>query len=164
MIVALCGLFRNDEVLNHAIEFTGSDATMRSLSVDHRLTISNMTTEWGALAGLFPIDEVLEHWLRYKATESALYESNKLSNALTFKRFSHERLNDLFANPMHADKDAKYAKYLHMNLSTLSPYVRIFGVHVSSSEPSQKSQDMSWERSLSRHGLKSRYTPSNRQH
>lgn len=123
MIVALCGLFHNDEVLNHAIEFTGSDATMRSLSVDHRLTISNMTTEWGALAGLFPIDDVLQNWLRYKATESALYESNKLSDALTFKRFSHERLNDLFANPMRADKNAKYAKYLHMNLSTLSPYV-----------------------------------------
>lgn len=47
VIVALCGLFSNDEVLNHAIEFTGSEETMRSLPVDARLTISNMTTEWG---------------------------------------------------------------------------------------------------------------------
>jgi homoaconitate hydratase len=52
IIVALCGLFNNDEVLNHAIEFTGSEQTMRSLPVDDRLAISNMTTEWGALAGL----------------------------------------------------------------------------------------------------------------
>jgi aconitase A len=28
VIVALCGLFNNDEVLNHAIEFTGSEQTM----------------------------------------------------------------------------------------------------------------------------------------
>lgn len=44
VIVALCGLFSKDEVLNHAIEFTGSEETMRSLPVDARLTIANMTT------------------------------------------------------------------------------------------------------------------------
>jgi aconitase A len=44
VIVALCGLFNNDEVLNHAIEFTGSEQTMRSIPVDDRLTIANMTT------------------------------------------------------------------------------------------------------------------------
>lgn len=42
VIVALCGLFNNDEVLNHAIEFTGSEETMRSLSVDDRLTICTL--------------------------------------------------------------------------------------------------------------------------
>lgn len=51
VIVALCGLFNNDEVLNHAIEFTGSEETMRSLEIDDRLTIANMTTEFGALSG-----------------------------------------------------------------------------------------------------------------
>ena len=96
---------------------------MRTLSVDHRLTIANMTTEWGALTGLFPIDEVLQKWLRYKATESALYTPDELSHALTFSRISHERVDDLFANPIRADSGAKYAKYLHMNLSTLAPYV-----------------------------------------
>ncbi|MDI1492467.1 MAG: mitochondrial Homoaconitase [Ramalina farinacea] len=123
VIVALCGLFGKDEVLNHAIEFAGSDETMSSLPVDSRLTIANMTTEWGALSGLFPIDHVLEKWLRYKATEAALYETGELSDALTPKRFSHQRLDSLFAKPMTADKGARYAKYLHLNLSTLSPYV-----------------------------------------
>jgi homoaconitate hydratase len=52
IIVALCGLFKNDEVLNHAIEFCGSEETMRSIPVDDRCTIANMTTEWGALSGL----------------------------------------------------------------------------------------------------------------
>ncbi|EEU41237.1 uncharacterized protein NECHADRAFT_95300 [Fusarium vanettenii 77-13-4] len=47
VIVALCGLFNKDEVLNHAIEFAGSDQTMHSIPIDDRLTISNMTTEYG---------------------------------------------------------------------------------------------------------------------
>lgn len=64
---------------------------------------------------------MLEKWLRYKATEAAL--SNGFSNALMPKRFSHQRVDDLFSNAISADKDAKYDKYLHMNLSTLSPYI-----------------------------------------
>ena len=58
IIVALCGIFNNDEVLNHAIEFVGDDAISK-LPIDYRLTIANMTTEWGALSGLFPVDETL---------------------------------------------------------------------------------------------------------
>ncbi|MCJ1286517.1 mitochondrial Homoaconitase [Xylographa opegraphella] len=123
VIVALCGLFSKDEVLNHAIEFTGSEETMRSLRVDDRLTIANMTTEWGALTGLFPIDYVLQGWLRYKATEAALYRDSELGDNATHERFTHSRLDELFANPMASDKGAKYAKYLHLDLSTLSPYV-----------------------------------------
>ncbi|MCJ1363285.1 mitochondrial Homoaconitase [Acarospora aff. strigata] len=119
VIVALCGLFSHDEVLNHAIEFTGSEETMKSLLVDDRLTIANMTTEWGALTGLFPIDSVLQGWLRYKATVSALYKSD----SGTHERFSHSRLDDLFQNQLVADKGAKYAKHLHLDLSTLSPFV-----------------------------------------
>ncbi|KAG9238978.1 hypothetical protein BJ875DRAFT_449560 [Amylocarpus encephaloides] len=117
VIVALCGLFNNNEVLNHAIEFTGSEQTMRSLSIDDRLTIANMTTEWGALSGLFPIDSVLLSWLRYKATTSAMSASN---NTL---RFSHSRIDSLIKSPLVADRGASYAKSLYLNLSTLSPYV-----------------------------------------
>ncbi|KAI9767027.1 MAG: mitochondrial Homoaconitase [Geoglossum simile] len=117
IIVALCALFGNDEVLNHAIEFTGSEETMRSLSIDDRLTIANMTTEWGALSGLFPIDGLLQSWLRAKATEYALYKSNAAS------RFNHQRLDELFANPMSADKDAKHAKHLTLNLDTVPNFV-----------------------------------------
>ncbi|MCJ1353514.1 MAG: mitochondrial Homoaconitase [Icmadophila ericetorum] len=123
VIVALCGLFSKDEVLNHAIEFTGSEASLNSLPVDDRLTIANMTTEWGALTGLFPIDSVLERWLRYKATMAALYPSHELPTSATHTRFDHNRLSELFANPLQADKGAKYAKYLYLDLSSLAPYV-----------------------------------------
>ena len=60
MIVALCGLFSKDEVLSHTIEFSGSEETIRSLPIDARLTISNMTTEIGAISRIFPIDDVLQ--------------------------------------------------------------------------------------------------------
>ncbi|TKA24071.1 Homoaconitase, mitochondrial [Salinomyces thailandicus] len=123
VIVALCGLFNNDEVLNHAIEFTGDTTTMRSLPVDDRLAIANMTTEWGALSGLFPIDDVLKGWLRYKATEATMYKAPSQTASLTTDRFNHERLDDLFAHPLKADGGAQYAKELYLDLSTLSPYV-----------------------------------------
>ena len=119
VIVALCGLFNNDEVLNHAIEFTGSEQTMRSLPIDDRLTIANMTTEWGALSGLFPIDSVLQSWLRYKATTSTMFPSRGGSEP----RFSHARIDDLIQNQLVADKGATYAKSFYLNLSTLAPYV-----------------------------------------
>ncbi|KAH6684661.1 hypothetical protein B0J14DRAFT_498422 [Halenospora varia] len=117
VIVALCGLFNNDEVLNHAIEFVGSEQTMRSLPIDDRLAIANMTTEWGALTGLFPIDSMLQAWLRSKATTSALFDGPEKS------RFTHKTIDDLVANQLSADKGASYAKSLYLNLSTLSPYV-----------------------------------------
>ena len=123
VIVALCGLFNNDEVLNHAIEFAASEETLKTLSVDARLTIANMTTEFGALSGLFPIDSVLQQWLRYKATEAAIYRSSEPSEAMASARFSHQRLDALFEKPLAADTGAKYAKYLHLNLSSLCPYV-----------------------------------------
>lgn len=49
VIVALCGLFK-DDVLNHAIEFTGSEETLGSLPMDCRMTIANMSCEWGGLS------------------------------------------------------------------------------------------------------------------
>ncbi|KAK1059313.1 mitochondrial Homoaconitase [Friedmanniomyces endolithicus] len=122
-VTALCGLFNNDEVLNHAIEFTGHSNTMRSLPVDDRLAIANMTTEWGALSGLFPIDDVLKGWLRYKATEASMYKAPSPTASLTSDRFNHQRLDELLADSLTADKGATYAKELFLDLSTLSPYV-----------------------------------------
>ncbi|GKT40977.1 homoaconitase, mitochondrial [Colletotrichum spaethianum] len=119
VIVALCGLFNKDEVLNHAIEFTGSEETMRSLSIDERLTIANMSTEHGALSALFPIDSTLKAWLRSKATVSAMMSPGGKAHS----RWSHERIDSLFENPVAADPGATYAKSLYMNLSTLSPFV-----------------------------------------
>ncbi|KAI8181640.1 Homoaconitase [Colletotrichum sp. SAR 10_65] len=119
IIVALCGLFNKDEVLNHSVEFVGSEETMRSISVDDRLTISNMTTEHGAAAGIFPMDSVLKAWMTAKATTNAML--NVEGPAKT--NFTHERIEKLFENPVIADPGAVYAKELYLNLDTLCPFV-----------------------------------------
>lgn len=120
VIVALCGLFDKDDVLNHAIEFTGTEETMRSLPIDARLTIANMTTEWGALSGLFPRDAMLEGWLRSKATMAAL---DTAEGRTANKTFSHAKIDKLYEDNLTADPGAKYAKQIYLDLNTLSPYV-----------------------------------------
>src|ERR1700686_2714010 len=62
VIIALCGLFNKDEVLNHAVEFIGDGVA--NLAMAARMTIANMTTEWGALAGVFSFDEVPGNYSR----------------------------------------------------------------------------------------------------
>src|SRR5205823_5925561 len=47
VIIALCGLYNHDEVLNAAVEFSGPGVA--SLSMDARFSISNISTEWGPL-------------------------------------------------------------------------------------------------------------------
>jgi len=128
VIVSLCGLFNNDEVLNHAIEFVGSKETMSSIPVDDRLAIANMTTEWGALSGLFPIDSVLINWLRQKATEfgSRPPPATRTSGPVSHQRMNHKRIETFLSDPssqIAADPNATYAKHLALDLSTLSPYV-----------------------------------------
>lgn len=117
VILALCALFKSD-VLNHAVEIDGSPETLSSISIDSRLTISNMSTEWGALSCLFPIDATLERWLRRKADEAKSY-----GDRTTKDRINHQRIDNLFANPPKADRGAIYAKQMYLDLSTLSPYV-----------------------------------------
>jgi homoaconitate hydratase len=52
-----------------------------------------------------------------------MYESGELSASSGLTRFNHERLDELFQNPVMADPQAKYAKTLTLDLSTLAPYV-----------------------------------------
>ncbi|KAG7783701.1 hypothetical protein KL910_002273 [Ogataea haglerorum] len=111
VIVSLCGLFNNDEVLNHAIEFVGDE--IHKLPIDYRLTIANMTTEWGALSGLFPIDETLINF----------YTNRLLRLGPNHPRINHETVEQLRQNKLAADADAYYAKTLTIDLSTLSPYI-----------------------------------------
>ena len=52
-----------------------------------------------------------------------MYQATELAGTLTSQRFSHKRIDDLFTNPISADKGANYAQHLFLNLSTLSPYI-----------------------------------------
>lgn len=119
VIITLCGLFNNDEVLNHAIEFVGDG--IQHLSIDQRLTIANMTTEWGALVGLFPIDKV---------TIDSLKLRNGKRKTENGKDYVHNRINDKSIQELEsnlqllkADNDAFYAKEISVDLTTISPFV-----------------------------------------
>lgn len=127
VIIALCGFFNHDEVLNHAIEFTGDG--VKSLSIDQRLTIANMTTEWGAMAGLFPIDEITINWLKERAK---YIESRELEGVASdidgngkHPRMNEESISLLEKEMMQLQPDANafYSKEIFIELSTIEPYV-----------------------------------------
>ncbi len=127
VIIALCGFFNNDEVLNHAIEFAGDG--IKYLSIDERLSIANMTTEWGALVGLFPIDEITINWLKRRAEfisrrglEGVPSDADGNGN---HPRINSERISSLENDlkNLSADPDAFYAKELSIDISTLEPHV-----------------------------------------
>lgn len=113
IIVNLCGLFNNDDVLNHAIEFTGEG--VKNLPIDYRLTIANMTTEWGALSGVFPVDSTVVEY----------YQDRLKRLGAGHPRINEETVDQLAADAEQyaSDTDAVYAKHLVVDLSTLSPAV-----------------------------------------
>jgi homoaconitate hydratase len=111
VIITLCGLYNHEEVLNAAVEFSGPVA---SLSMDARLTISNMTTEWGPLVGWFPVDDVTINYLK------RVYQRLK---ALGVERFSEKDLESWAANPPRPDADAVYAARIVLDLSQVVPHV-----------------------------------------
>lgn len=125
VIIALCGYFNHDEVLNHAIEFVGDG--IRYLTIDERLVIANMTTEWGALAGVFPIDETTINWLTRRAEFILLRGLEGVFSDADGKgvhpRINHKRIEELEHNIPQADADAFYAKELTIDLFTIEPFV-----------------------------------------
>lgn len=123
VIVALCGSFNKDEVLNAAIEFTGEGVA--GLSIDDRLTIANMTTEWGALAGVFPVDQTLLDWYdrTLKKLEFSMFASKSIPPLPEHPRINGRRLDALRATPLTSDSGAEYASHLRFDLSTLVPHV-----------------------------------------
>lgn len=60
VILSLIGQVGASGLTYKAVEFMGEG--LKSISVDSRMTISNMTVEAGAKAGIFPADNVLLDW------------------------------------------------------------------------------------------------------
>ncbi len=127
LIIALCGFFNNDEVLNYGIEFSGEG--VKNLTIDQRLSIANMTTEWGALVGLFPIDEVTINWLNERNSYLAKRGLTGVNSDITGNgknpRINDSKIENLInALPLlSADEDAYYSKTITIDLSTIEPYV-----------------------------------------
>src|SRR3982074_1053178 len=109
VIIALCGLFNKDEVLNHAVEFLGAGAT--NLPMSARLTIANMTTEWGALAGVFPFDDVTVKYLQSRVLEFSNPNRPGTRGRKTRSGYTNADIEAWWKKrkELSADTDAEYA-------------------------------------------------------
>jgi homoaconitate hydratase len=111
VIIALCGLYK-DEVLNAAVEFTGPGVA--GLSISERMTIANMSTEWGALVGWFPADTTTLAYLRDR--QAALRQQG-------VDRIGDDDLAAWAKHPPAPDADAAYAGRIVLDLREVSPHV-----------------------------------------
>jgi homoaconitate hydratase len=123
VIIALCGLFNKDEVLNHAVEFVGDGVA--NLPMSARMTIANMTTEWGALAGVFPFDETTMNYLRSRVPEFSNPKRPGTRGAKSRSGYTNTDIDEWWKNrsELSADPDAEYAIELELDLATVVPHV-----------------------------------------
>ena len=112
VILTLCSLYNQGEVLNAAIEFGGPGVS--SLSMDARMTIANMTTEWGALVGWFPCDDITLAYLRMRRSILDLQNIDRLTEA---------KIKAWESDPPRSDSGAVYAATIDMDLGEVSPFV-----------------------------------------
>jgi len=123
VIIALCGLFNKDEVLNHAVEFVGDGAA--NLPMSARMTIANMTTEWGALAGVFSFDETTMNYLRSRVSEFTNPKRPGKRGVKSRSGYTEGDIEKWWQNrgEFTADPDAEYPIELELDLATVVPHV-----------------------------------------
>src|ERR1700745_3157529 len=123
VIIALCGLFNKDEVLNRAVEFVGDEVA--NLQMSARMTIANMTTEWGALAGVFPFDETTVSYLRSRVPAFTNSKRPGTRGAKSRSGYTNADIDGWWKTRTQftADPDAGYAIELELDLATVVPHV-----------------------------------------
>lgn len=112
LVLALIGQYRNGEVHDLAVEFTGPGVD--GLDIDDRLTVANMTTEWGAVAGVFGVDGCTLAYLEGVRRENA---------KRGVRRFGPEQLESWAERPLVADPDARYAARIEVDLASVAPTI-----------------------------------------
>jgi homoaconitate hydratase len=112
VIITLCGLYNHDQVLNAAVEFAGPG--IATLSMDERLSISNMTTEWGALVGWFPADSRTIAYMKARRAEL---------RAQGIERIRDQELEVWTNSPPHPDADAAYTARIRLDLNEVTPHI-----------------------------------------
>ncbi len=95
LVLHTIGLIGVDGARYQAIEFTGP--AIADLSMDNRLTMSNMAIEAGAKAGVFPVDAITEAYVSTRAKRAY--------------------------RPVAADPDAVYARVVEIDVSQIEPTV-----------------------------------------
>src|SRR5204862_208936 len=90
-----------------------------------RMTIANMTTEWGALAGVFPFDEVTVDYLRSRVPEFTNPKRPGTPGPKSRSGYTDTDVDAWWKNraELCADADAEYAIELELDLATVVPHV-----------------------------------------
>ncbi len=106
LILTIIGRLGTAGGTGHAIEFTGS--TVRSLSMEGRMTLCNMAIEAGARVGLVAVDDKTIHYLRGRpyAPAAAAWDA-----AVAYWR------------TLASDEDAHFDRSLVLDAATLKPMV-----------------------------------------
>ena len=95
IILHIIGMIGVDGALYQAMEFAGS--TIESLSMEGRMTISNMAIEAGGKAGIIEVDDVARAWLEHRCERDYV--------------------------EYHADPDAEYARVIKIDAADIKPCV-----------------------------------------
>jgi homoaconitate hydratase len=112
VILTLCALYGRGEVLNAAVEFAGPGVA--TLDMSARMSIANMTTEWGALTGWFPVDAVTLDYLRQRRARLGSAAADRLGAG---------DLEQWAAAPPAPDADAHYAARITIDLARVTPFL-----------------------------------------
>lgn len=97
MMLFLCGRFGMDGGQYQAVEYSGS--AIAALSMQERMTMANMTAEFGGQAGLIAPDAVTRSWLETVG------------------------VRDIDCNTWHSDKNATMLAHHRFDAATLAPQV-----------------------------------------
>jgi 3-isopropylmalate/(R)-2-methylmalate dehydratase large subunit len=95
LILHIIGMIGVDGALYQSMEYTGEG--VKSLTMDDRLCIANMSIEAGAKNGIFPVDDV-----------TIAYMEGRVNRPYTI---------------FEADPDAEYVRTIDIDLSTIEPTV-----------------------------------------
>ncbi len=95
LILHIIGMIGVDGALYQAMEFAGS--TIAKLSMEARMTISNMAIEAGGKVGIIEVDDVTRAYLTGRSEHPAV--------------------------EYHSDPDARYARVIEIDASTIRPTV-----------------------------------------
>ncbi len=112
LILTLCSLYPAGEVLNRVVEFAGPGVA--SLDMAARMTVANMTTEWGALGGWFPVDSRTLEFLRERKARLEAADHHRITDAQLFA---------WGAAPPRPDSDARYVARIIVDLGRVSPFL-----------------------------------------
>lgn len=106
IMLKLISTYGADYGIGHAVEYFGE--AISDLSMEGRMTICNMSIEFGSKMGLMPVDETTLNWLKGRPFAP-----------------SEDQWDDMleYWDSLKADEDAVYDRYIELDVSDLKPQV-----------------------------------------